>query len=186
LPAGYISDADLIAAATPKRGWLRDYLDYAEPFSEAPSQFNLATGLVCLAAAVGRRAFIPHGDEWLHPNVYVCIAAEQARLRKSSTLSTGRRLLVEAFPREGDVPGVLLPDDFSDEGLTDAVAENPTGCFFWSEFGLVLGTTQKTYSATSRQMLADLFDCPHKRERKLRKGTVTIEQAGPSILTASL
>lgn len=179
------SDEELIAAAMPGRGWLADYMAYIRPVSESPLQFNLVAGLVALAATIGRRAFIQHGDEHLYPNVYACIVAEQARLRKSTAVSSVRRLLAQAFPGDDDHRGVIMPDDFSDEGLADALSDNPTGLFVWSEFGFVLGTSQKTYSATSRQFLADVFDAPDRRERQLRSGVIVIENPAPSILTAS-
>ncbi|MDI9585571.1 MAG: DUF3987 domain-containing protein [Acidobacteriota bacterium] len=179
------NDSELLAAAIPADGWLADWMAYARPFSESPDAFNLMGGLIALAATIGRRACIDHGDEWLHPNLFVCIVAEQARLRKSTSLGTVRRLLSSAFPAGEDEQGIIQPDDFSDEGLADALQENPCGLFVWSEFGLVLGTTQKSYSATSRQFLADLFDCPDHRSRRLRRETVRLEFPGPSIITAS-
>lgn len=179
------TDQELVLAAIPSKGWIADYLHYVCPISESPLQFNLAAALVGLAATVGRRAWVDHGDERLYPNVYCCIVAEQSRLRKSTSLVSIRQILARAFPAQSGERGIIMPDDFSDEGLADALTDNSTGLFVWSEFGFVLGTSQKTYSATSRQFLADLYDCPDVRERLLRTGPIRIENAAPSILTAS-
>ena len=66
--AAYATDADLRAAKTrlgaamPDDGWLAEYLRAVTPYTDAPVEFHLASGLAALSGAVGswlRRPSIP-------------------------------------------------------------------------------------------------------------------------------
>ncbi|MBM3958095.1 MAG: hypothetical protein FJ313_08605, partial [Gemmatimonadetes bacterium] len=90
-------EAALIAAAMPADGWLGEWLKYTRAFNEACDAFLLAAGLVCLAQATGRRAWLIDGDRNLYPNLFALLVGGQALTRKSTTLGLIRRRVNRAF-----------------------------------------------------------------------------------------
>jgi len=144
----------LIAAAMPGDGWLGEWLRYARAFNEACDGFLLAAGLVCLAQATGRKAWLIDGDRNLYPNLFALLVGGQALTRKSTTLGLIRRRVNRAFE------GEAAPDDWTPEALLDSLSEQPCALWLVDEFSSVAEGSRKDYRAGTRQLLASLFDSP--------------------------
>ncbi|MBM3476808.1 MAG: DUF3987 domain-containing protein [Armatimonadetes bacterium] len=144
----------LIAAAMPADGWLGEWLKYARAFNEACDAFLLAAGLVCLAQATGRKAWLIDGDRNLYPNLFALLVGGQALARKSTTLGLIRRRVNRAFDKEA------APDDWTPEALLDSLAEQPCALWLVDEFSSVAEGSRRDYRAGTRQLLAGLFDSP--------------------------
>jgi hypothetical protein len=147
-------EAALIAAAMPEAGWLGDWLSYTRAFNEACDGFLLAAGLVSLAQATGRRAWLTDGDRNLYPNLFALLVGGQALARKSTTLGLIRRRVNRTFE------GEAAPDDWTPEALLDSLAEQPCCLWLVDEFSSVVEGSRKDYRAGTRQLLAGLFDSP--------------------------
>lgn len=73
--------------------WLNYYGDYTKE-SESPDSFHLWTGLSILASAVRRNVWLNQGTYILYPNLYVILVGPPGRVRKSTSIRLGRRLLL--------------------------------------------------------------------------------------------
>lgn len=76
--------------------FIQDYLEFNSG-NECSRKFHMWTAFSLLAAAAGKRVFINHGYFLVHPNIYVCLVADQGG-RKSSAKDIGRDLFTEALP----------------------------------------------------------------------------------------
>ena len=88
----------------------------------------------------------------------------------------------------------LLEHDYlgyigSPEGLFDAISnENGTGgtgFIEYSEFGMLLASTNKKYSVDLIEILNNLYDCPRRRSRRLKGQSYTANDIFICILAAT-
>jgi hypothetical protein len=73
--------------------WLGYYAEYTKE-SESPASFHLWTGLSVLASACRRNVWLNQGTYILYPNLYVILVGPPGRVRKSTSIRLGRRLLL--------------------------------------------------------------------------------------------
>lgn len=73
--------------------WLHWYAEYTKE-SESPDSFHLWAGLSVLASAVQRNVWLNQGTYILYPNLYVIFVGPPGRVRKSTSIRLGRRLLL--------------------------------------------------------------------------------------------
>ena len=169
---------DLVEAAIPPDGFIRDYVDFASGLTDAPKVFHLFCGLSLLGSALGRRAWVPgFGGQNLFPNLWLTILAPSSRYRKSTAVGIAENLLRQA--------GInTLPQEFSRESLISMLQQEPHSTFIWSEFGSALGLLEKEYMAGTKDLLADLYDCPEQYRRILSQQTLEVRNPYISILAA--
>lgn len=169
----------LTLAAIPERGFLKEYVDFASSLTDAPTIFHLFSGLVLLASAVGRKAWVPgFGGRPLYPNLWAILLAPSSTYRKSTAVAIARDLMDDCGVR-------IYPDDFSKEELIAILAANPQGVFVWGEFGNVLTQLDRDYMSGTKDMMADLYDCIDSYKRQIRSGEYVIERPCLSILGAT-
>lgn len=170
----------LVGKAVPGDGWLRDYVDWCYPCSEAPRLFHLACGLSCLSAAIGRRAFLQVGPSRIYGNTFVALIGSQGVTRKSTALHLASNLIDDTFE------GLLYEGDTTPEALQRKVlGETPERLLFADELSSVLGGAE--YTRHIRQLLATLYDCPDRLAwaRVGAGGDGCIERPVVSVLGAS-
>jgi len=73
--------------------YLHDYLTYSSD-NEAPEMFHVWCGYAALSSAVGRRVWLPRGEDVVYPNIYVLLIGN-AGCGKSYALYKSRRLIAE-------------------------------------------------------------------------------------------
>ncbi len=170
----------LSSSCLPSQGLLREYLDYAEPLTDAPVAYHLFVGLSVLAVTVSNRVWLPFGAQRIYPNLYTVLLGPTSFYRKSSAIAIGRGLL-DNFDEH-----LILPDEFSRERLYEKLASKPQGLLIWSEFGGALENFNREYMLGTKEFFSDLFDCRPKYRRELR-GNQVYEITNPciSILSAS-
>lgn len=173
------SDAALIARAIPGTGWLRTYVDWCHPCSEAPKLFHLVCGLSCLSAAVGRRAFVQMGAAKLYGNTFVALIGSQGIVRKSTSLNMAYGIIEKTFA------DILYEGDATEEALQQKVLKDtPERMLFFDELSTALGGPE--YKKHLGRFMAKLFDCPSKVSwARIGKGDGTVENPTVSILGAS-
>ena len=108
-----------IESGFPSRGFLKDFLDFASPLTEASTQFHIGTALATLSAATGRRVYLDFGIKPIYPNLYVLVVGKSGISRKSSAIYPAK-LLIDRFNKN-----ILMWDVFSTESLYDALRKNP-------------------------------------------------------------
>jgi len=169
----------LVGKAVPGDGWLRDYVDWCYPCSEAPRLFHIACGLSCLSAAIGRRAYLQVGPSRIYGNTFVALIGSQGICRKSTALHLASNLIEDTFD------GLLYEGDCTPEALQRKVlGETPERLLFADELSSVLGGAE--YTRHIRQLLVKLYDCPPSLSwDRVGAGNGSVERPVVSVLGAS-
>lgn len=159
--------------------FIRQYLDYASPMTDAPIEYHLCGGLANIAMALKRNVFFRLGGQHIYPNVYIAILGDSTLTRKSTALRISSNLM------ESVNNAILLPNDFSPEALIDTLTTRPQGMFYWYEFATMMDILDRQYMNGAKAMFTELYDCPPRFERILKKQTFLIQDPFISIFTAS-
>ncbi len=160
-------------------GFLAEYFSYAEPLTDAPTQFHIPIALCTLSTVVGNNIFLQIGDKRLYPNIWALILAPSSTHRKSSSIQIGLNLI-----RQVD-RSLVLPNEFSIESFLEHLALQSQGILSYSEFSSLLEVCQRSYMIGLKSILADLYDCRPWFTRKLKKSEFTIENGCLSLIGAS-
>ena len=166
-------------AALPSEGLLKDYLEYAEPLTDAPLVYHLFVGLTVIGVTLGNRVYIQFGNQKIYPNLWTALLAPSSFYRKTTAIGIGRDLLEASEDR------LVLPDEFSPERLYKKLGDNPVGLLTWSEFGHALSTFERSYMLGTKEFLTDIYDCRPRYVRELKDQKIEITNPALSILTAS-
>ena len=74
-PAGDYSK-ELVEAALPPSGWIRDYVDFSSTLTDAPKVFHLAAAYAVLGSVLGRKVCTDNfGARDLYPNLWMVLVA---------------------------------------------------------------------------------------------------------------
>lgn len=160
-------------------GFLKTYQEYAEAQTDAPSYFHIATGLSILSAAVGKNIWLWHGSIKIFPNLWAIILGESSFSRKTTSILIGKHLLSEWNNK------VIMPDEFSPEALMANLVTNPTGIFFFYEFGSFLAALNRDYMRGTKETITDLYDYHKEHKRMLKGQSYVITEPCISILAGS-
>lgn len=170
---------DLPKIVIPEKGFIKEYIDWAEKCTDAPKIFHLFCAMIIVGSCFGRSVFLPFGPNNLYPNLYVCLLAPTSYYRKSTCIELSRQIL----KRFESVH--IMPDEFSPEIFIERLSGKPNSLLIWSEFGSALGYFDRSYMMGMKEILTKLYDCPDKYNRELKSKEYTIEKPIISILTAS-
>lgn len=165
--------------ATPERGFLKGYCDYASELTDAPEHYHLFTGHSVLSATLGRNVYIPFGAQKIFPNLWVILLAPSSVFRKSTAMSLGRSILNKMDD------SLILPNEFTPESLLAGLSDKTQGIFLWSEFGGALSCFERSYMIGMKETLTDLYDCPPVYKRKLKSEEFVIKEPCLSILAGT-
>lgn len=163
----------------PPDGFIKDYLDYASPLTEAPKIFHLSLALTILSTVVNRKIYIPFGGTSIKPNLWMVLIAPTSFYRKSTAISIGIDLLRDLCPE------LLLPNDFSREAFIGVLEQYPVGLLVHYEFQTLLQILGLSYMPGTKALLTELYDCPTKFTRKLKKETLILENPFLSLIAAT-
>jgi len=160
-------------------GFLAEYFDFAEPLTDAPEQFHIATSLSVLSTVIGNNIFLQLGDKKLFSNIWALVLAPSSSHRKSSSLQIGLNLIREVNKE------LILPNEFSLEAFLEHLSKYPQGILSYSEFSSLLEMCQRSYMVGLKSTLTDLYDCRPWFTRELKSGTYTIENGCLTVTAAS-
>jgi hypothetical protein len=98
--------------------WLKSFIDFAAPGTEAPYNALFWTGVSTIAGALRRRVWIDMRHfQWL-PNFYIIIVAPPGVITKSTAINIGMNLLRQ-------VPGIRFgPDVVTWQALVESLANS--------------------------------------------------------------
>jgi hypothetical protein len=139
--------------------WLTAYADYTSE-TESPSLFHFWVGVSVIASTLERKCLLHRGHYTLFPNLYIILVGASARVRKSTAIGIGGRMLSETFGET--IPMIsqkitleaftsLMSVHFKNRGTSATVIVS-------DEFGVFLG--QGPDSAKLMGLLTKLYDCP--------------------------
>jgi len=167
-----------ISDVIPPNGFLRSYVTYCAQATDAPEVYHVAAGLATLAGAVADKLpFRLVGDRPTYPNMWSVLLGQSRAARKTTSVNLGAEMLADAAPVR------VLPDAGSFEQLVDEIQATPTGLIVHPEFAHFLKTTERGYAAPLRTLLMQLYDCPRRFTRTLKKKKIVIET--PIVLSMS-
>ncbi len=153
---------------------------YACEVTDAPKKYHELVALGVIATILNRNVYLPYGIGNLYPNLWIVLIGKSTIMRKTATLNIGRGL-IHRLDKD-----LLLPYDFSPEGLFETLKENSKGVIFWSEFGSFLTKATKNYMSGAKEFLTEAFDCPGFLKKKLSgKSPYEIEDLYINIMTAT-
>lgn len=172
IPPWAISEAEIAGINLPK-GFLRDFVDYVNFCSDAPSSFALATGFGILAVASGKCNIVVQGDGGLSQTLPIRLwqaLVGNSGQRKSKVMDLGLGVL----QRTGQ--DFLLPGDASIEAWHDSIAENPICMLHQEELSGLFDAQMRNYSLGLQSFLLSMWQGTPKSRRTKAGGTVEIQR----------
>jgi hypothetical protein len=141
-------------ALLPSRGFLREYVEYAYPLTEAPAESHVAAALVTASALVGKKVTIEWAGDFLYLNIWANIVGPSTSARKTTALRKS-----ESLVRAIDATR-LLPDDTTGAALIDQLAQGEERVWYLSELGLLFAQCDAKFNVGLKQLIANLYDVP--------------------------
>lgn len=171
-----LKELDIENIAIPEDDFVTNYCnEYACKCTDAPRKYNEAVALSLISTVIGRKIYFRFGRGKIYLNIWAVLIGKSTIMRKSESISAGRDLLDKEL---------IIPSEFSPEGLFSQLSEKPQGLIIWPEFGGFLSGATKNYNIGVKEFLAELFDC-NDIKKKLKKDEFTIKDPCVSILTAT-
>lgn len=172
-----LAEEQLIELIAPS-GFLRHYVDFATPLSDAPPVGHLAAALVLVAATLGNRVWMRgFGGNVMRPNIWIVFMAESGA-RKSSIMTKALSFLLR-LPRGNQL---LLSNKASIEQWMIELAANPSRLLHNDEFMALYQRFSRESMAEARSDLTELFATSRKVYSTIKHGTVTINNPALSLL----
>ena len=91
--------------------WLSDHLEYNKG-NESPDYFHLWSGLFAISAQLGRRVWLAQGYRVVFPNMYICLVAPSATVRKGPPKDAVVEMILDA-----QTDAILVPQRISSTSM---------------------------------------------------------------------
>lgn len=159
-------------------GFLRHYLDYCTPLSDAPPMGHLAAALILVATALGNRVWMrSFGGNVLRPNMWIVFLAPSGA-RKSSIMTKAVSFLMRLKGGED----LLLSSKASIEQWFVELAANPARLLHADEFLGLYRRFERDIMAEARSDLTALFATSRMVYSTKKDGTIVINNPALSLL----
>ena len=135
-------------------GFIKEYVDYAEPLSEAPIQFHMANAFVIIAASCKRNIYLPFGAMNIYPNIYVLVIGKSGITRKTTAMYLAQHILNRVDSNS------IFTSTMSLEGFYQELLQYPNKVCFYSEFKAFIENCSKKYGQGLVTEFTRLWDCP--------------------------
>lgn len=178
----YIEDqlkSPFLKVKIPDNDFVESYKDYAMQISDAPGKYQEIMALAIIATVLGRQVYLKYGVYNLYPNLYVVLLGKSTIMRKTACLNMAKHIIKKFNPE------LILPNEFSPEGLFNLLTDKPVGLISWGEFGAFLINTIKSYQAGVKEFLTESFDCPGLLKKRLSGKEYQINNLYLNIITAT-
>lgn len=170
---------ELFDELVPKKGWLRDYVEFTRKTLESPTIFNFFAAVVLLGAILERNIFYQRGTYKIFPNFAVVFIAPTARCRKNLAIDEVKRLVLETNL-------VSIVERTTPERLIERLFHQERACALICapELSYILG--KREYLQGMIQCLTRLFDCPaHLPSDTVCRRTEVLKNVALSLLGGS-
>lgn len=145
-------------------GWLKDFVLFALPLTEASLQYHLATALTTVATVLGRKVCLCAGASTYYPNLYVVVLGPSGITRKSTAIG-----LCEWFLPEVNQNYILSGNVMSVEGLLEAFQTSPTHIIVYDELKNLAVNANKSYGRGLISTFTSLWSCPKSLRIDVKK-----------------
>jgi hypothetical protein len=137
------------------------YKNYASLLTDAPEIYHEFSALNLLSLAVGRTP-INVTPKQLYPNIWTILIGVSGVSRKSTALCLADSILPDNYQR--------LPNDFTPESLQECLSKQSQGFIIKEEIGGFLSSIKrKDFMVGTPDLLCQLYDCPSKYRKTLRR-----------------
>lgn len=160
--ASQIDDKKYFSADFLPEGFLRDYVNFAEPLTEAPLQYHIATALSLMATCLGRNVYLNEGATEYYPNLYILVIGESGITRKSTATGLAKKFLANIDPT------LVLGSLGSKECFLESYRNNYCHLIVFDELRMLLDNAEKAYGTGIITDFTMLWACPpsHRFEFK--------------------
>ena len=142
--------------------FIKLYQEYAAEFTDAPAIFHHRLSLLIMSTVLNRRVYLRQGFRNLYPNLWLLILAPSTFYRKTYSISIAKDLIAETED------GLVIPNRFSTEGLSDHLNEHPQAIFMFDEFKDLMAQLNKKYNEDAKGFIMSSYECPNKLSLGLR------------------
>jgi len=164
----------------PDNDFIEAYKDYAGQITDAPEKYHELLALSIIATVLGRQVYLKYGVFNLYPNLYIVLLGKSTVMRKTACLNLAKHI-IRKFNN-----GLILPNDFTPEGLFNLLNDKPAGLISWSEFGaFLINASTKSYQAGLKEFITEAYDCPDLLNKRLSGKEYSINNICLNITTAS-
>lgn len=142
--------------------FIEAYVEYAAGFTDAPAIFHHRMALFMISSIVNRKVSFRQGYGFLYPNLWMILLAPSGFYHKSYAISAAVNLIKKVNP------GLILPEDFSREGLIEELSASSKRLLISYEFQSLMGVLGRDYMGGAKAFLTEIFDNPAEYTRKLK------------------
>lgn len=156
--------------------FIEAYVKYASSLTDAPKLYHKGLAYTLLSCCVGRTR-INVSPEAKYPNIWLIEVGLSGVTRKT----VSKNLALQILPDEVN----KLAGDFSPEAFLDMLENYDEGVIVRDEFSGFSAQCRKDYMASTKELLAILYDCPEEYERTLKSGQVKVEKVFFNLISAT-
>jgi hypothetical protein len=155
----------------PENHFITHYMNMAESRTDAHIEYHFACALNALSIAVNRQGHVKVQPTGYYTNLWTIMLGDSTVSRKTTSIKILKMVLALA-----ELDEKKLPEDFSPEGLLSYLSNKPKSAFIRDELGSFFAGLQKAYNAGIPETFCNLYDCPDKYSRVLKKEEIDIYQ----------
>jgi len=144
---------DVAPLTMPELGWIDEYAVFASALTSSPLSFNRLIALVLAASAIQRSATLRLAFGDIRANIYGVIVAPSTAWFKSTALKKADNILHRA-----QLENILLPAEFTPEGLMRSLAGQSKGLVKRDEIGRLFDSGQVKYLRELKPLLTEIYD----------------------------
>ena len=169
-----------------KNGVLESFCQFTEA-TEVPAAFAVWSGLIAIAASLGRDCFVDYGYYTLYPNLYVVLIGPSAVAKKSTPIKFAFRMIKQVKP-----PINILSQKMTPEALISAlsgldakdgdtmIVPSAVGIVLVSELATLVNKT--SFKSGMIDVLTDLYDAEDFEYRTKARGVEYVRNPCLSII----
>lgn len=135
-------------------GFLKDYVFFAEPLTEAPLQYHIATALAMVSTVLGRNVYMDEGATTYYPNLYILVIGESGITRKSTATGLAYKFLPKLNPE------YILGSTMSSEALLDGFRRSYCHIILYDEIKQLIINEEKSYGKGLIALFTSLWANP--------------------------
>jgi hypothetical protein len=177
-------------AARKLGSWIDEYILYTQD-QESPDRIHFWTALTTIAGAIGRKIWMDRNVYTLYPNLYVCIVANSAKVRKSVATAIGVGLLLDAVPSTRYIEDRMTPEGLVKQmnqmvtGANGQPTQESTVFIYEDELAALFGYDKQSASRMST-LLTGIYGCKDTyMHTTISGGQKTINKPCVTILAAT-
>jgi hypothetical protein len=181
MTAGTPSLPPEIGNLIPPTGYVREYMDWSYPMTDAPAEYHVAAAMSALSIAIGNQAYIESGPLRLYANIWVVIIGGSSYFRKTTALNFNRKIISTVVPER------ILGEDMTPQSLAKKFSEEPNRILMPSEFGDLIESMQIEFNRGLKQKFTSLFDVPEdfSKERSTEGNSYSVRFPFLTIMSAT-